>query len=68
MLGFTTIGDKYLDPERRIRIQELEEKKKYASEDKKNFIPPSGYKEMMGNSYPHMPDYEIPKGPNNHKG
>ncbi|CAD8044938.1 unnamed protein product [Paramecium primaurelia] len=66
-LGFTTIGDKYIDPERKIRIQELEDNKKYASDDKKNFVPPSGYKELVGGVYPHEPDYEIPKGPNNHK-
>ncbi|CAK75378.1 unnamed protein product (macronuclear) [Paramecium tetraurelia] len=67
-LGFTTIGDKYIDPERKIRIQELEEKKKYANDDKKNFVPPSGYKELVGGVYNHEADYEIPKGPNNHKG
>jgi len=25
-LGYTTIGDKYVDPERRVRQQELEKK------------------------------------------
>lgn len=29
----------------------MEENKKYASDDKKNFIPPSGYKELHGSSY-----------------
>lgn len=45
----------------------MEENKKYSSDDKKNFIPPSGYKELMGTSFPHQADFEIPKGPKNFK-
>lgn len=67
VLGYTTIGDKYIDPERKIRIQEMEDNKKYTSDDKKNFVPPSGYKELVGGLYPHEADYELPKGPKNHK-
>lgn len=67
VLGYTTIGDKYIDPDRKIRLQEMEENKPFVSDDKKNFVPPSGYKELVGGLYPHDADFELPKGPNNHK-
>lgn len=68
MLGFTTIGDPYIDPERRIRIQQLEEKKKYQNDDRKNFIPASGYKSIVGAAFEHKADFEVSKSPRNHKG
>ncbi|KAM3132799.1 hypothetical protein pb186bvf_015104 [Paramecium bursaria] len=65
-LGFTSIGDQYIDPDRRQRIQELKEKQKYATEDRKRFIPPPGYKTLVSSAYQHEQDYDIPK-PKIHK-
>ncbi len=44
VLGFTTIGDRYIDPSRMKQLDALEDKKKIKNEA--IFKPASGYKEM----------------------
>jgi hypothetical protein len=44
MQGFTTIGDKYIDPSRMQQLDALQEKKKMKNDA--IFKPASGYKEM----------------------
>ncbi|EGR34901.1 hypothetical protein IMG5_001300 [Ichthyophthirius multifiliis] len=51
VLGFTTIGDKYIDPDSINRQYELEKKKKIKQDQV--FKPPSGYKTIINSAFKH---------------
>lgn len=60
--GFTTIGDLYIDPERKQRIYEMKIKALSQTADgqkKEIFKPASGYKTLVKAAFDHKPDYEV---------
>ncbi|KAL4450247.1 hypothetical protein ABPG74_008953 [Tetrahymena malaccensis] len=56
LLGFTTIGDPYIEPDRIQRQYELQKKK--LNKQDQVFKPASSYKTIVTSSFEHLPDYD----------
>ncbi|CAD8198179.1 unnamed protein product [Paramecium octaurelia] len=59
-VSFNSIGDPYMDPQRKDLQYELEKTKKILFKDQP-FRPASGYKELLGGPWPHMKDFDMKK-------
>eukprot|EP01017_Pseudomicrothorax_dubius_P011133 TRINITY_DN14110_c0_g1_i3.p1 TRINITY_DN14110_c0_g1~~TRINITY_DN14110_c0_g1_i3.p1 ORF type:complete len:273 (-),score=73.80 TRINITY_DN14110_c0_g1_i3:333-1151(-) len=59
-LEYTTIGDPYIDPARRARIEEKQNKKRGISHDGE-FKPANPSKMLTKGLFPHEPDFEVKK-------
>ena len=66
MLGFTTIGDKYVDPSRR-ELQDLAEKNE-ANRKEAIFKPSSNYKTIINAPYPYMEEKKKLPDPRRYRG